>query len=140
MIRYALSCDGGHAFEAWFQSADAFDKLESAGMVTCPDCNSAGITKALMAPQVHLSRAAPERPLSTPETEREKALAELRKRVEENSDYVGLSFAAEARAMHDGDMPARSIWGEARMDDAKALIEDGIPVAPLPFLPDRKRN
>jgi hypothetical protein len=73
-------------------------------------------------------------------TEREKALAELRRAVEENSEYVGLSFAAEARAIHDGDAPERPIWGEAKPAEAKALIEDGIPVAPLPFLPHRKQH
>ena len=64
----------------------------------------------------------------------------MRRHVEENSDYVGLSFAAEARKIHEGEAPERNIWGEAKPDEAKALIEDGIPVAPLPFLPKRQAN
>lgn len=146
MIRYSLTCEKSHSFDSWFQSAEAFDNLKSAGMVTCPDCGSSEVQKALMAPQVRVSdKAAPppaeeKRGALSPATEREKALAELRRKVEENSDYVGMSFAAEARKMHDGDAPARSIWGEAKPAEAKALIEDGIPVAPLPFMPSRKTN
>ena len=71
---------------------------------------------------------------------RETALAELRKQVEENSEYVGMNFAAEARAIHSGASPERSIYGEARPAEAKSLIEDGVPVAPLPFAPKRKMN
>ena len=70
----------------------------------------------------------------------EQALAELRRQVEENSDYVGLNFAKEARAMHDGDAPARAIHGEAKPDEARKMLEDGLPVMPLPFVPRRKTN
>ncbi len=137
MIRYALSCDQDHAFDSWFQSAEAFDKLQAGGMVGCPDCGSTKVAKSLMAPQVRTAETAA---LTVPAGDREKALVELRRRIEENSEYVGLSFAAEARAIHDGEKPGRAIWGEARADEAKRLIEDGIPVAPLPFLPSRKAN
>ena len=78
--------------------------------------------------------------LSAPASEIEQALSALKKQVEENSDYVGMNFAAEARAMHDGDAPERPIYGEAKIEDAKSLIEDGIPVAPLPFRTQRKTN
>ena len=70
----------------------------------------------------------------------EKRLAKLKNEIEKNSDYVGLNFATEARAMHDGEQPARSIYGEAKPEEAKALIEDGIRVAPLPFMPKRQTN
>ncbi len=143
MIRYALKCERGHAFESWFQSGDAYDKLRAAGMVACPDCGSTGVEKALMAPQVLSGRrdGEPDRPLSAPSaSERERALAELRRKVEEGADYVGMNFAAEARAIHEGTAPVRSIWGEARPDEARRLIEDGIPVAPLPFTPRSRTN
>lgn len=141
MIRYALSCKNGHGFESWFQSAEAFEKVRSAGMVSCPDCGSAEVEKSLMAPGVRPARRTAERPLAdAPATDKERALAELRRRVEEGSDYVGLNFAAEARAIHAGEAPERSIWGEARIDEAKSLVEDGIPVAPLPFRPKSKTN
>jgi hypothetical protein len=67
-------------------------------------------------------------------------MAEMRRKVEENSEYVGLNFAAEARAMHEGTIDERSIYGEAKPDEARALLEDGIPVAPLPFMPKRQAN
>ena len=147
MIRYALKCDRGHGFESWFQSGEAFDKVRAIGLVTCPDCGSASVEKALMGPRVRpaRNRAAAPRPLSdappdTPPDQREKALAELRRRIEEGSEYVGMSFAAEARAIQDGSAPERSIWGEARIDEARRLVEDGIPVAPLPFRPRSKSN
>lgn len=78
--------------------------------------------------------------LNVPSNAVEQALTELRKRIEDNSDYVGREFASEARKMHLGDAPARAIYGEAKLDEARALVEDGVPVAPLPFLPNRKSN
>jgi len=78
--------------------------------------------------------------LSQPASEVEKAIAEMRRKIEDNSDYVGADFASEARAIHDGDAPERAIYGEAKPDEARALIEDGVQVAPLPFLPNRKMN
>ena len=144
MIRYALTCANDHGFESWFQSAEAFDRLAASGHLACAVCGSTEVGKTLMAPAVRPARGvdAPEgeRPLSVPQTPVKKAIAALRRQIEENSDYVGLNFAAEARAMHEGDIPERSIFGEARADDAKRLIEDGIPVAPLPFRPARKAN
>jgi hypothetical protein len=134
MIRYALECDQDHRFESWFASSEAFDRLAASAALSCPDCGSQKVSKALMAPGVQPS----DRPaVADP---RAAALAELRRRVEENSEYVGLEFAAEARKMHLGDTPERAIWGEAGIDEARALIEDGVPVAPLPFLPTRKSN
>lgn len=139
MIRYSLTCDQDHAFDSWFQSAAAYDRLAGAGMVACAVCGSAKVAKALMAPAV-ATVDAPPRPLSTPANPVEEALAEMRRKLETESDYVGLSFAAEARAMHEGRAPERAIWGEAKPDEARALIEDGVPVAPLPFMARRKAN
>ena len=137
MIRYTLKCANSHRFDSWFKSADAFDSLLAAGMVSCGDCGSTEIEKTLMAPSVRL---AGERPLATPADPREEALAEMRKQVEDNSDYVGLSFAKEARAMHLGEVPERSIYGEAKLDEARQLLEDGVPVMPLPFKPRKQAN
>lgn len=153
MIQYTLKCSQDHRFDSWFQSAEAFDKLLTAGLLTCAICNDMSVEKAIMAPRVRPARSAasapPENaptispqaaPLSAPANDAEQAIAKLKKQIEENSDYVGGDFAKEARAMHDGDTPERSIYGEARPEEAKALIEDGIPVAPLPFRPGRKNN
>ncbi len=105
------------------------------------------VDKSLMAPAVTASRkraATPgspvERPLSEPQGDAGRAMAALRREVEENSDYVGLSFASEARAIHAGEAPDRAIYGEARLDDARSLLADGIRVAPLPFMPPRRTN
>lgn len=141
MIRYALKCPEGHGFESWFQSSSAYEALRGAGHVACPICGSTAVDKALMAPAVgQTDQPEPKGALTTPQSEMEQALAALRKQVEENSEYVGLGFAAEARRIHSGDAPERAIYGEARADEARALIEDGVPVAPLPFMPQRKTN
>ena len=144
MIRYSLKCAADHSFDSWFQSATAFDALAASGHVTCPVCGSAEISKTLMAPAVSPARnsATPsiDKPLSTPANPQEEALAAMRAEVEANSDYVGKSFVAEARRMHEGTAPPRAIYGEARLDEAKKLVEDGVPVMPLPFMPPRKLN
>ncbi|MDF3852846.1 DUF1178 family protein [Paracoccus sp. P2] len=139
MIRYALRCEKGHDFDGWFRSSDGFESLRAAGQVTCTHCGSAQVDKALMAPRVAQSRdEAPD--LHSPRNDHEAALERLRRHVEENSDYVGMSFAAEARAMHEGLAPERAIHGEARLEEARKLLEDGIPVAPLPFRSRQRAN
>jgi hypothetical protein len=138
LIRYTLSCDKDHRFDSWFQSSNAFDTLALGGHLSCAVCGSVAVTRAMMSPSVPAKGRASD--LKTPTSDAEKALTKLRKHVEDNSDYVGPSFADEARKMHDGDAPERAIWGEANFADAKKLIEDGIPVAPLPFMPKRKTN
>lgn len=146
MIQYTLKCSKDHRFDSWFQSAEGFEKLKAAGMVSCAICGDTDVDKAIMAPRVRPARsaAAPVKevptPLTAPANPAEQALAEIKKQVEENSDYVGDKFASEARAMHVGDAPERAIYGEAKLEDAKSLIEDGIAVAPLPFVPGRKSN
>ncbi|WP_420586472.1 DUF1178 family protein [Ruegeria sp.] len=149
MIQYALKCSNGHTFDSWFQSAAAYDKLASSGMVTCAVCGCADVEKAIMTPRVRPARSAKSEAEAEPQAlvdvvsptpDVETVLAELRRKVEENSDYVGKDFASEARKMHLGDAPERSIYGEAKPEEAKALIEDGVPVAPLPFVPTRKTN
>ena len=77
---------------------------------------------------------------AAPASPAEQAMAELRRNIEENSDYVGSDFAREARAMHEGEAPERSIFGEAKLAEAKSLVDDGIPVTPLPFMSPRKTN
>jgi hypothetical protein len=140
MIRYALTCKKDHSFESWFASAEAFEGLQASGHVACPVCGSAEVAKVLMAPMVRPGRKAAAPSLRDPGTEAEVALARLRAEVEAKSDYVGVNFVTEARAIHAGAAPERSIYGEARPDEAIKLLEEGIPVAPLPFLPRAKTN
>ena len=135
MIRYALRCDKGHDFEGWFRSSDAFDATRAAGHVACTQCGSVAVQKSLMTPAV----SAP--PRAEPQVNPvEAAIQALRREVEANSDYVGLKFVDEARAIHEGRAPGRAIHGEARPDEARKLLEDGVPVAPLPFIPRQKAN
>ena len=143
MIQYSLKCAKGHTFDSWFQSASAYDRLAKAGMVACAVCGGTDVDKAVMTQRVGTSRAdAPPVPrkLSEPASPAEQAMAELRRKIEANADYVGRDFAREARAMHEGETPERPIFGEAAVGEARKLLEDGIPVAPLPFLPNRKTN
>lgn len=161
MIRYALKCTNDHGFESWFQSAAAFEGLAVAGMLTCPICGDNRVEKTLMAPALGptgKSKTAPATvdagtvvegpgvkgsaagPLSTPSSDMEVALTALKREIEKNSDYVGMNFATEARRIHAGNAPERAIHGEAKPEEAARLIEDGIPVAPLPFMPARKVN
>lgn len=141
MIQYSLKCENDHVFDSWFQSASAFETLERSGHLTCAVCASTHVKKAVMAPRVATKdNQTPPAKLAEPQSEQQKAIAELRKKVEDNADYVGPKFADEARSMFLGTTPERAIYGEANGAEAKALIEDGIPVAPLPFLPNRKAN
>ena len=146
MIKFALKCAEGHKFESWFQSGAAFDTLLSRSLVSCPQCGSQSVEKALMTPAV---AAAPDAaPDSAPGADAPVAVTPdaetrwraLRARVEATADYVGSGFATEARAMHLGDIPDRPIYGEACAAEARALLEDGVPGLPLPFLPTRKAN
>lgn len=141
MIQYSLKCAQDHQFDSWFQSAAAFDTLNRAGLLSCAICGISDVTKAIMTPRLSGGGdKPPERPLSTPASPAEQAVTALRQHVEKTAEYVGTTFADEARAIHDGDAPDRPIWGEASRDDARKLVKDGVPVAPLPFGPSRKSN
>jgi hypothetical protein len=139
MISFTLRCKNDHRFDSWFTSSAAFETLAASGHVACPMCGDKSVEKALMAPAIAHGEAKPHAKAEV-EAKAAEMIAQMRQMVEENSDYVGMNFAAEARAMHLGDMPARAIYGEAKADEAKSLIEDGIPVAPLPFIPRAKTN
>lgn len=139
MIVFDLRCGGDHIFEAWFGSTADYEAQRARGLVGCPICGDAGVTKAVMAPAVPAkgNRSAPSpadaKMMLT-------ALAAAQAKVEADCDYVGARFASEARAIHDGDAPARGIVGEATRAEALALVADGIPVAPLPFRSKRSRS
>ncbi len=162
MIRYALVCEKGHAFESWFQDSAAYDKQAKRGLIDCPHCGSAKVDKAIMAPRLAGAKkraAHVETPVEAPaaapapEKAQEKApvamispqeqefrakLKELRDHLTKNADHVGAKFPEEARKMHYGETEHRSIYGEASPEDAKALAEEGIEFHPLPILPDER--
>ena len=160
MIKYSLVCSHGHEFEGWFSTGDEYDRLEKSGHLTCAVCGDASISKTIMAPSVN----SPKKRRSAPavvegDTTREPAarpagdatLASLppqmrrafveqvrafRKQVTETAEDVGDRFAEEARKIHYGEAEERGIYGQARLEDAVDLAEEGIPVYPLPDLPE----
>ncbi|GGA62546.1 hypothetical protein GCM10011385_15420 [Nitratireductor aestuarii] len=138
MIKYGLNCSNGHEFEAWFRSADDFDQQKSRKLVTCPACGSPEVDKALMAPAVSTGRKKQQIALALGE-EQKKAMEQLKalaRQVRENAEYVGPQFAEEARKIHFGEAETRGIYGEATIDEARSLAEDGIEFLPLPILPE----
>jgi hypothetical protein len=149
MIKYTLVCDKRHEFESWFAGSDAYDKQAKRGLVTCPECGSAKVEKAIMAPRLSGTRkgkkasietpaAAPVAMLSPQEQELRSKLKELREHITKNADYVGKEFPEEARKMHYGETEHRSIYGEASLEAAKELHDEGIELHAIPMLPDDK--
>lgn len=147
MIRYNLVCEAAHGFECWFPSSDSYETQVSRGLVTCPHCGSGSVSKAIMAPMIaRKDRAEVPVPALTPETpvqmiaEPERKLREMIKALHDHvaahSEHVGERFAEEARKIHYGEAEGRSIHGQASLDEARALIDEGIEVAPIPMLPD----
>ena len=151
MIVFDLKCGaGGHVFEAWFGSSGDYEDQKGRGLVTCPVCGSADIAKAVMAPSVGAkgNRAEISGETAIPvahgtgDANAKKMLAALARaqaQALETSEYVGQRFADEARAMHAGERDERAIHGEATLRDARSLIDEGVPVSPLP-LPVRPPN
>ena len=155
MIRYSLRCEQDHSFESWFQSSSAYDQQVKRKLVACPVCGSAKVEKAIMAPRivgkkgrektpVPVETAAPAETPATESTslmmaqERElrAKIKELRDHIVKNADNVGEKFPNEARAMHYGDKEHRPIYGEASPEEARALVDEGVEVSPLPTLPE----
>ena len=139
MIRYALVCEHEHGFEGWFGSSSDYDDQQSRGLVACPVCDTAAVRKQIMAPAVAGTkrRAAPEGP-AAPQAVMLEAMGRIRRHVEETFDDVGDAFAKEARAIHEGKSEDRGIYGQATPAEVRDLVEDGIPVAPLPPEPPKK--
>ena len=140
MIRYGLVCDREHGFEGWFRDSAACDDQLAAGSLECPVCGSTSVAKQLMAPAVRTSREVVRQRVATAGDERQKMLLEamrkIRRKVEESAEYVGERFPEEARRIHYEEADARGIYGEATLEEAKALVEEGIEAHPLPWLPE----
>jgi hypothetical protein len=145
VIVFDLKCGGNHVFEAWFKSSDAYEEQRVQGLIACPLCGDSAISKAVMAPAVGAkgNQMAEKAPVS-PEAFKAAlaAMAEIQAKQLETSQWVGKAFAEKARAMHVGDAPEAQIHGQATLEEAKALVEDGVPVAPLlvPVVPPEARN
>ena len=140
MIKYTLQCKNLHQFESWFRTSDDFDKLNNKKMLSCEICGSKSISKSLMSPSVSSKENQQmKKPLESIPLKEQKLIKQLKKEIEKNCEYVGDNFEKEARAIHFGDSPERSIYGKTTIKEAKSLYEDGIPVTPLPWV-DRKTN
>ncbi len=153
MIHYDLRCDDGHAFDGWFKGSAEFDRLAQAKLLTCPQCGGSKVDRAMMAPRIgKRGQSAPPALREVPAAVTEAAkpaptlagpipdglramLAKLREAVEARCDYLGADFAEEARKIHEGSAPARGIYGEATPDDIESLLDEGIEVTPIPWVP-----
>ena len=148
MILYQLQCEKEHRFEAWFRDSEAFDTQSKRKLLACPECGSAKITKALMAPRIGKSRdgnqpkPAKHTPTEssfklTPEAiELKRKLKEIQSHISKECDYVGSNFAEEARKIHYGEVTPHGIYGEATSEDAKELVDEGIEFSSLPWGPE----
>jgi hypothetical protein len=149
MIKFSLKCRNGHEFESWFQSGAAFDEQVGRSLVACPICDSAEVSKAIMAPalvlqgQKHPDSApageTPRTPVALLDEKQQEQLAvlrTLRQKILAETDNVGDRFPEEARRMHEGLIPERGIHGQATLEEAKTLLQEGIGIVPLPVLPD----
>jgi hypothetical protein len=136
MIVYELKCSAGHVFEGWFRDAATFDRQAAAGKVACAECGDSQVAKAPMAPRLAKRRGADDT-ASKPglPAEVHKTLTELRQKIESECDYVGERFVEEARRIHYGEGEKRGIYGEASDDQAKELVEEGIDVKKIPWVP-----
>lgn len=142
MILYALICqDCDHAFEGWFASSEAFDRLSKRKQIDCPECAGHKVGKQIMAPAVRPSDKALPGKLDDEALVKE-FIRRARQHVSENFDYVGDGFAEEARAIYYGEQEERPIWGETTHEEREALAEEGIAAVPLPapFAPKPPRG
>jgi len=121
MILFNLTCASGHEFEAWFRNGEAYGEQAEAGAISCPDCGVTEVRKAPMAPSVSRGVA-----------RRQDALSDLRRAVESRFENVGEKFADEARQIHYGEAEARPIYGQATAEEVRELLDEEIPVLPLP--------
>jgi hypothetical protein len=137
MILFDLKCGEGHVFEAWFRNSGAYDAQAAAGEIACPVCGDIRIEKAPMAPRIGKSRQEVEKTETAAQRRAEvmRELVELRRKVEENCDYVGNRFAEEARRIHYGEVEDRGIYGEATEAETTELKEEGIEVGRIPWVP-----
>ena len=149
MILFSLVCDNGHDFESWFASNDSYDFQIENSLVSCPHCNVLKISKAVMAPAVARGRKEPRQRRHAPPKQNVALIgesgAELRTMAQDftpkSSPPPSMSAPisqAEARKIHDGDAPERAIRGQASLEEARALLEEGVSILPMPILPDER--
>jgi len=135
MISFNIKCSSDHVFEAWFPDGDSFDRQRRQRKVACPVCGDTKVKKAPMAPNIARGASRGEERQMAVAKEMAVALRKLRREVEANCDYVGDRFAEEARKIHYDETEPRNIYGETTSEEAKALKEEGVEFARIPWLP-----
>lgn len=158
MIVFDLECrEGGHRFEGWFGSSDDFARQQNDGLLACPFCGAGDVAKAVMAPNVgrkgnqlpvevkkqdKVPVAAPIQPLPPEAVAMLRAIATAQAEALKHSRWVGDDFADTVRAQHYGDADIEPIHGEATLEDAEELRDEGIEIAPIlfPVAPPNKTN
>lgn len=135
MILFDLQCAKGHGFEAWFRNGEAYEAQAAANEIACPICGDADIRKAPMAPRIAKTRSGKDEEKRRQVAEVMRELTDLRRKVEENCDYVGDRFAEEARKIHYGEVEHRDIYGEATTEEATQLSEEGVTFSRIPWVP-----
>jgi hypothetical protein len=139
VIKYSLSCDSAHPFEGWFSESADFDRQVAQRLLLCPVCNSASISKTLMAPSVSTARRKEEKQAMVMDLARQEAISKIKEAVaaiKANAEDVGAKFPEEARKIHYGEADTRGIIGQASLSEVHDLLEEGIEIAPLPVLPE----
>ena len=142
-----LRCRHNHAFEGWFGSEQDFQSQLQQGLLTCPLCGDAQVSKALSAPRINLgARETPAMASPQPDGAASSEVSEpaqvsmptaasvlqWARQAAAQAEDVGSQFADEARRIHRGDAPERAIKGQASADQTLQLLEEGVPVLPLP--------
>jgi hypothetical protein len=139
MIKYALTCEHEHAFEGWFGSSSDYDEQQARGLLECPVCATRAVRKQIMAPALAgVRQTVQDEQAGKSRAVMMEAMGALRRHVEETFDDVGDAFASEARAIHEGRSKERGIYGQATAKEVRELVEDGVPIAPLPPEPPKK--
>lgn len=139
MIKFSLICDEGHDFEAWFRDSADFETQKKRGLLECPSCGSALVSKALMAPSVATARKREEVAVATGNAVQREIMAklhEMARTVKKTGEDVGERFPEEARKIHYGEADARGIYGKATPDEVSNLLDEGVEILPLPDLPE----
>jgi hypothetical protein len=147
MILYQLRCGKEHEFEAWFKDGQTCERQLARKSIECPVCGNRKVAKALMAPRIgagdkkqplNLPAKPPadsQQPMSVMASAMRQHLQEVRAKIEANCDYVGDKFPDEARKIHYGETEARGIYGEATEEEHQELVDEGVEVARVPWVP-----
>ena len=137
MILYDLKCENGHTFEAWFASSEQYEKQKKKKLINCPCCNSNKIKKSLMAPNLKGSKKSTlsfdKKRNRKKEKVLSKSLKKFKKFIENNTEDVGKNFAEEAKKIYYGEAKSRAIRGETTREQTEELLEEGVPIATLPW-------